>query len=226
MLPAAERPRSSSTVSICDQPSVIRRSRMAYCNALLSRLCRTWWAEDCRTYRIALRARWCGRILSDVIACLLWPVSVARVIEEQLHHQACQRPASLLRKCAPSRHRRRRVAGCREQIELCRPGSMVVTHLALASHRDLPDSHRERPPVRRQTGYSMIRRRRPTHPPAASSTRPAKRYRPTGGRQCASVHTPPGRASTSAIPVNGASPRRPGCSERHGRSPSRSPHGH
>jgi hypothetical protein len=38
-----------STVSICDQPSAARRSRMAFCSALLSRLCRTWWAEDCRT---------------------------------------------------------------------------------------------------------------------------------------------------------------------------------
>lgn len=32
--PAAERPRSSSTVSICDHPSAIGRSRMAYCRAL------------------------------------------------------------------------------------------------------------------------------------------------------------------------------------------------
>src|SRR5215472_8370048 len=40
-LPAAERPRSSSITSISDQPSVVRRSRMAYCSALLSRLCRT-----------------------------------------------------------------------------------------------------------------------------------------------------------------------------------------
>src|SRR5271169_916382 len=47
--PAAERPRSSSTVSISLQPSAISRSRMAYCSALLSRLCRTWWAEDWRT---------------------------------------------------------------------------------------------------------------------------------------------------------------------------------
>src|SRR6202040_3633607 len=39
--PAAERPRSSSMTSISDQPSAARRSRMAYCNALLSRLCRT-----------------------------------------------------------------------------------------------------------------------------------------------------------------------------------------
>src|SRR5262249_39398195 len=41
MPPAAERPRSSSITSISDQPSVVRRSRMAYCSALLSRLCRT-----------------------------------------------------------------------------------------------------------------------------------------------------------------------------------------
>src|SRR6058998_4369639 len=39
--PAAERPRSSSITSISDQPSAVRRSRMAYCSALLSRLCRT-----------------------------------------------------------------------------------------------------------------------------------------------------------------------------------------
>jgi transposase-like protein len=35
------RTRSSSITSISDQPSAIRRSRMAYCNVLLSRLCRT-----------------------------------------------------------------------------------------------------------------------------------------------------------------------------------------
>src|SRR6266404_6807456 len=39
--PAAERPRSSSTVSMRDQPSAVRRSRIAYCKALLSRLWRT-----------------------------------------------------------------------------------------------------------------------------------------------------------------------------------------
>src|SRR3954453_12965644 len=39
-LPAAERPRSSSMTSICDQPSTVRRSRMAYCKALLSWLCK------------------------------------------------------------------------------------------------------------------------------------------------------------------------------------------
>src|ERR1700757_2957255 len=39
--PAAERPRSSSMTSISDQPSAARRSRMAYCSTLLSRLCRT-----------------------------------------------------------------------------------------------------------------------------------------------------------------------------------------
>src|ERR1700722_5577089 len=39
--PAAERPRSSSITSISDQPSAISRSRMAYCSALLSRLCNT-----------------------------------------------------------------------------------------------------------------------------------------------------------------------------------------
>src|SRR3981189_2225297 len=39
--PAAERPRSSSMTSISDQPSAVRRSRMAYCSALLSRLCST-----------------------------------------------------------------------------------------------------------------------------------------------------------------------------------------
>jgi hypothetical protein len=39
--PAAERPRSSSITSISDHPSAVRRSRMAYCNALLSRLCNT-----------------------------------------------------------------------------------------------------------------------------------------------------------------------------------------
>ncbi|ANT54604.1 hypothetical protein A6B35_31905 (plasmid) [Mesorhizobium amorphae CCNWGS0123] len=38
---AAERPRSSSTVSMRDQPSAVRRSRIAYCRALLSRLWRT-----------------------------------------------------------------------------------------------------------------------------------------------------------------------------------------
>jgi hypothetical protein len=47
--PAADRPRSSSITSISDQPSAVSRSRMAYCSALLSRLCNTWWAEDCRT---------------------------------------------------------------------------------------------------------------------------------------------------------------------------------
>jgi protein-L-isoaspartate O-methyltransferase len=39
--PAAERPRSSSTVSMRDQPKAVRRSRIAYCKALLSRLWRT-----------------------------------------------------------------------------------------------------------------------------------------------------------------------------------------
>jgi hypothetical protein len=39
--PAAERPRSSSITSISDQPSEAKRSRMAYCSAWLSRLCRT-----------------------------------------------------------------------------------------------------------------------------------------------------------------------------------------
>src|ERR1700693_5874450 len=39
--PAAERPRSSSTVSMRAQPSAVRRSRIAYCKALLSRLWRT-----------------------------------------------------------------------------------------------------------------------------------------------------------------------------------------
>src|SRR5450755_3819551 len=39
--PAAERPRSSSITSISDQPSAVSRSRMAYCSALLSRLCNT-----------------------------------------------------------------------------------------------------------------------------------------------------------------------------------------
>ena len=39
--PAVERPRSSSTVSMRDQPSAVRRSRIAYCKALLSRLWRT-----------------------------------------------------------------------------------------------------------------------------------------------------------------------------------------
>ena len=47
--PAADRPRSSSTVSNSDQPSATSRSRMAYCSAWLSRLCSTWWGEDCRT---------------------------------------------------------------------------------------------------------------------------------------------------------------------------------
>ncbi len=37
--PAAERPRSSSTVSILDQPSADSRSRIAYCSALLSPGC-------------------------------------------------------------------------------------------------------------------------------------------------------------------------------------------
>src|SRR6516164_8474903 len=44
-LPAAERPRSSSMISISDQPRATRRSRIAYCSARLSRLCRTWWLE-------------------------------------------------------------------------------------------------------------------------------------------------------------------------------------
>src|SRR6202166_2942117 len=39
--PAAERPRSSSITSTSDHPSAVSRSRMAYCNALLSRLCNT-----------------------------------------------------------------------------------------------------------------------------------------------------------------------------------------
>jgi hypothetical protein len=36
-------------VSNSDQPSATSRSRMAYCSAWLSRLCSTWWGEDCRT---------------------------------------------------------------------------------------------------------------------------------------------------------------------------------
>jgi hypothetical protein len=47
--PAAERPRSSSITSISMKPSAVSRSRMAYGNAPLSRLCSTWWAEDWRT---------------------------------------------------------------------------------------------------------------------------------------------------------------------------------
>ena len=39
--PAAEWPRSSSMTSISDQPSAGRRARVAYCSALLSRLCST-----------------------------------------------------------------------------------------------------------------------------------------------------------------------------------------
>lgn len=39
--PAAERPRSSSITSISDHPSATSRSRIAYCSALLSRLCST-----------------------------------------------------------------------------------------------------------------------------------------------------------------------------------------
>jgi hypothetical protein len=51
-------------------------------------------AEDCRTYRIALRAMWCGQILSDVIAHLPRPASAFRVMEKELRHQVCQSPAS------------------------------------------------------------------------------------------------------------------------------------
>ena len=40
-LPAAERPRSSSMIAISDQPRPVRRSRIAYCSARLSRLCST-----------------------------------------------------------------------------------------------------------------------------------------------------------------------------------------
>jgi hypothetical protein len=38
-----------STTSISVNPSAINRSRIAYCSAPLSRLCRTWWAADWRT---------------------------------------------------------------------------------------------------------------------------------------------------------------------------------
>lgn len=48
-LPAAERPRSSSITLISVKPRAVSRSRMAYWNAPLSRLCSTWWVDDWRT---------------------------------------------------------------------------------------------------------------------------------------------------------------------------------
>src|SRR6202521_1825426 len=159
------------------------------------------------------------------MARLLQPrtAGVVHVIKDQLHHQTCQRRAGLLRKRAPRWRRHGLAAGCGKQIELCRPGSMVVTHIA--PHRGLPDSHRERPSVRREQGHSMVRR--PCPPPllAASLTRPERRRRPKGGCPCASTHMPPGRTSTSAIPTSDTPPRHPGCTGRHCRSPSLPPHG-
>jgi hypothetical protein len=130
---AAERPRSSSTVSICDQPSAVRRSRLAYCRALLS-LCRAWWAEDCRH-----RGPPCARggaagsghgpppAAADRerprarISCTIRPVSAERRSSGKVRLT----PASAPRRCG-------------KQIEPCRPGSMVVMHIALALHNDLP----------------------------------------------------------------------------------------
>ncbi len=67
VLLAGHQPRSSLTTSIWAKPSSAIRSCMAYGRAWLSRLCRTWHAEDCRAESTALRAQCCGPIASALI---------------------------------------------------------------------------------------------------------------------------------------------------------------
>jgi transposase len=79
------------------QPNDRRRASIAYCSFWLSRLFITWYGEDCRTYRMALRERCCD-LISSLIASS--PVSrdanwIARPnTDEQLrqkayHFEAC-----------------------------------------------------------------------------------------------------------------------------------------
>src|SRR5713226_6735485 len=168
--PAAERPRSSSTVSMRDQPSAVRRSRIAYCKALLSRLWRTCWAEDCRTYRIALRSRWCGLIFSDIMTHLLpLPSEVAvGLTEDQADHQLRQRMARLGGQRLPLRRLRRGVGRrVAEQIELTCIAVRMAVSGRRARHGHLPDSRRESPMLRLNPAIAMVRSKRTSHPAAA-----------------------------------------------------------
>jgi hypothetical protein len=78
-------------ISTSAQPSVRRRASMAYCSFWLSRLFNTWYGDDRRTYKIALREMCCGLILSLITSPSFLRGAIGTAgprADEQLRQQA------------------------------------------------------------------------------------------------------------------------------------------
>jgi hypothetical protein len=139
----------------------------------------------------------------------------------------CLGTASLRRQRSPLRRWHRIVAACLpEQVERLCPGPMMVMKPLMAAHGSLPDSGRERLSMRLKPGDSRMRDPPPRHRshramPAVSG---ARRHPPEGAPRPVPACKQPGRASRPAVPATGPKHRRRGCSGRHRRPPSRSPH--
>ncbi len=147
--PAADRPRSAPTTSIRETPNACSRPVMAYCRAPLSRLCMTWWGEDCRTSSIALRRRCCGPIVADIITARPRIAGIVHVVQHQPNHQLARLPACSARTRALSRRVLRNAAlRPSEQIELIRSVPALAVHPVSISHGSLPDPGHRRPILR------------------------------------------------------------------------------
>ncbi len=196
--PAADRPRSAPTTSIRQTPNACSRPVMAYCRAPLSRLCMTWWGEDCRTSSIALRRRCCGPIVADIITARPRIAGIVHVVQHQPNHQLARLPACSARTRALSRRVLRNAAlRPSEQIELIRSVPALAVHPVSISHGSLPDPSHRRPILR------TSREPYTAHPTRTMPETIAWRDPPGHAPQRASPRRPRGRTSTAELPARG-----------------------
>ena len=172
-----------------------------------------------------MRSRWCGLILSAIMARSSRRRSAiaVRVFEDQARHQMRSVSGASPPEGAPFRRPLVARACRREQIELPRFAAWIAMDARQPSHGSLPDSGRESPLLRPKAGHSMMRHRRVRLSQQRDQRAQCSEVDPRG-RNDSLARTTPGRTSRPGVPASG--PRLVSAAAKHRRPPSRSPHEH